>query len=216
MSCLCVCYAEMMVILPIQSLCFIFWLIEMMILWVQREKKNESLSKRSAKCTKSRVTQGSYRKDRAMSSKDWSQEKAESHEEHHWEESKSVSTLLFEINCCIWDSGFSGLHWEPEWNHVCKNHSFCEWRAWGKMKVGWEGKIVFIETTLMRASPPIITAIKWKAEPFTVSGTEVIEIKSRIILLYLYFMYGFSQFIIIFGSVNSFIIYCLRFIEFWM
>lgn len=76
----------------------------------KEKKKNESLSERSAKCTKSRVTQGGYRKDRAMSSKDWSREKAESHEEHHWEESKSVSTL-FEISCCIWDSGFSGLHW---------------------------------------------------------------------------------------------------------
>ena len=89
---------------------FHFWLIEMMILWVQKRKKNKSLSERSAKCTKSRVTQGGYRKDRAMSSKDWSREKAESHEEHHWEKSKSVSTL-FEISCCIWDSGFSGLHW---------------------------------------------------------------------------------------------------------
>lgn len=85
----------------------------------------------------------------------------------------------------------------------------------GKMKVGWEGKIVFIETTLMRASHSNNNCYKMgKAEPFTRVQT-VRSLKAKSVSYYLFFAFRSSyNFIIIFGSVNSFIIYCLRFIEF--
>lgn len=83
------------------------------------------------------------------------------------------------------------------------------------MKVGWEGKIVFIETTLMRASHSNNNCYNMgKAEPFIRVQT-VRSLKAKSVSYYLFFAFRNSyNFIIIFGSVNSFIIYCLRFIEF--
>ena len=51
----------------------------------------------------------------------------------------------------------------------CLQESLFLWmQGMGKMKVGWQGKIVFIETTLMRASHSNNNCYKMgKAEPFT-------------------------------------------------